>query len=173
VTEDLLRRPPVMRVQEALRAAGSAARVIALDASARTAVDAAAALGCPVGAIVKSLVFAIGGQPVLALVAGDRRCDIQALKSALALPGEVSRPDAEGVRAATGFTIGGVPPLGHAPAGPSPGGQSPLLPTAIDASLMRFERLFAAAGHPHCVFATDYSELVRLTGAQTIPGTNL
>ncbi len=161
-----------MRVQEALRAAGSPAQVMVLDASARTAADAAAALGCPVGAIVKSLVFAIGGQPVLALVAGDRRCDPQALQSALALPGEVKRSDAEGVRAATGFTIGGVPPLGHAPLGdapgaPPPGGQPQRLPTAIDASLSRFERLFAAAGHPHCVFATDYAELVRLTGGRT------
>jgi prolyl-tRNA editing enzyme YbaK/EbsC (Cys-tRNA(Pro) deacylase) len=164
VSEDLLRRPPVMRVQEALRAAGSAAQVIALDTSARTAADAAAALGVPVGAIVKSLVFAIGGQPVLALVAGDRRCDTEALKSALALAGEVSRPDAEGVRAATGFTIGGVAPVGHLPAAP---------PTAIDASLGRFERLFAAAGHPHCVFATGYAELLRMTGARIIPGTNL
>jgi prolyl-tRNA editing enzyme YbaK/EbsC (Cys-tRNA(Pro) deacylase) len=151
-------------VQEALRAAGSRAQVTALAATARTAADAAAALGCPVGAIVKSLVFAIGGRPVLALMAGDRRCDPDALKAALGMDGQVSRPDADAVRSATGFTIGGVPPLGHAPAA---------LPTAIDASLARFERVFAAAGHPHCVFATGFSELERITGAKKIPGTNL
>lgn len=144
----------VRRVQTALAAHGLEGRIVELADTARTAEDAARGVGVPVGAIVKSLVFEIGGEPVLALVAGDRRCDLDALPAALDLAGPARRCDAGKVRATTGFAIGGVAPLGHL---------SPL-PTAIDASLGRFGRLFAAAGHPHCVFATDLAELVRLTG---------
>jgi prolyl-tRNA editing enzyme YbaK/EbsC (Cys-tRNA(Pro) deacylase) len=144
----------VQRVEAALAAKGHAGRVVALTGTARTAEDAARACGVPVGAIVKSLVFEIAGQPVLALVAGDRRCDLDALPGALGLEGEAKRCDADRVRAATGFAIGGVAPVGHlAP-----------LPTVVDASLGRFPKLFAAAGHPHRVFATTLPELVALTG---------
>lgn len=144
----------VRRVQAALEAAGSPARVVALEATARTAEDAARALGVTVGQIVKSLVFLVGGRPVLALVAGDRRCRPEALGPALGLAGAVERADAASVRAATGFAIGGVAPLGH----PAP------LPCAIDSSLGRFAVLWAAAGHPHAVFQTSLDELRRLTG---------
>ena len=144
----------VRRVRAALAAHGLAERVVELAATARTAEDAAQACGVPVGAIVKSLVFAIGDRPVLALVAGDRRCALAALPAALGLAGDVRRCPADRVRAVTGFAIGGVAPVGHL---------TPL-PTAIDASLARFPRLFAAAGHPHCVFATTLEELRRLTG---------
>jgi prolyl-tRNA editing enzyme YbaK/EbsC (Cys-tRNA(Pro) deacylase) len=144
----------VARVRDALAAHGLADRIVALAATARTAADAALACGVPVGAIVKSLVFDVGGVVVLALVAGDRRCDMAALPSILGLSGAAGGCDADRVRSATGFAIGGVAPVGHlAP-----------LPTAIDASLARFPRLFAAAGHPHCVFATDVLELQALTG---------
>jgi prolyl-tRNA editing enzyme YbaK/EbsC (Cys-tRNA(Pro) deacylase) len=153
-SEDLLRRPPVRRVQTALAAAGSSARVIALAESARTAEDAARALGCALGQIVKSLIFTVGGEPVMALVAGDRRCETAALKAALGYGGKVRRADAATVRAATGFAIGGVAPVGH----------DARLPTAIDASLKRFDQIYAAAGHPHCVFATTVEELEGLTG---------
>lgn len=146
--------PSVRRVRAALEAAGSPARVVELAATARTAEDAAGALGVEVGAIVKSLVFRVGGRAVMALVAGDRRCDAAALPAVLGLEGGAARADADAVRAATGFAIGGVAPLGH----PAP------LPTAIDASLGRFERVHAAAGHPHCVFATSLEELASLTG---------
>jgi prolyl-tRNA editing enzyme YbaK/EbsC (Cys-tRNA(Pro) deacylase) len=144
----------VQRVIEALAAAGAGGRVIELAATARTAEDAATALAVPVGAIVKSLVFTIADQPVMALVAGDRRCATGALGPTLGLTGKAERATAERVRSATGFAIGGVPPLAHA---------TPL-PTAIDAGLGRFPRLYAAAGHPHCVFPTTLDELVRLTG---------
>jgi prolyl-tRNA editing enzyme YbaK/EbsC (Cys-tRNA(Pro) deacylase) len=144
----------VRRVEAALAAQGLAGRVGELAETARTAEDAARACGVPVGAIVKSLVFEVAGQPVLALVAGDRRCDPQELPAALGLEGSAWRCDAERVRAVTGFAIGGVAPVGHlAP-----------LPTVIDASLGRFPKLFAAAGHPHCVFSTTLPELVALTG---------
>ena len=129
-------------------------RVVALAETARTAADAAAALNCPLGAIVKSLVFVVGGQSVMALVAGDRRCDSGNLPELTGLDGKVSRADADAVRGATGYTIGGVPPLAH----PSP------LPTIIDTSLGRFASIYAAAGHPHCVFGTTLEELERLSG---------
>jgi prolyl-tRNA editing enzyme YbaK/EbsC (Cys-tRNA(Pro) deacylase) len=151
-----LDRPSVRRVQAALREAGSAAQVVALAETARTAEDAARSLGCPLGAIVKSLVFRIEGRAALALVAGDRRCDADALPAALGLAGPATRADADFVREATGYAIGGVAPVGY----PRP------LPTALDAGLGRFDVLWAAAGHPHCVFATAVSELLRLTGGR-------
>lgn len=155
----LLRRPAVRRVEEALIAGGVAADIHALAHTARTAKDAAGALHCPVGAIVKSLVFACGDKPVMALVAGDRQCDIAALRAVLldrfALAGKVDRADAEMVRAATGFAIGGVAPVAHDTA----------MPIVLDASLRRFDTVWAAAGHPHCVFPTNAEDLLRLTGA--------
>lgn len=157
--EDFLRRPSVRRVQAALVAAGSSSRVIPLAETARTAEDAAQALGCALGQIVKSLVFTVGGEPVMALVAGDHRCETAALKSIFGYSGKVRRADAETVRATTGFAIGGVAPVGH----------DGRLPTAIDASLKRFDRVYAAAGHPHCVFATTVEELQNLTGGIVDP----
>lgn len=156
---ELIKHPAVARVQAALAAGGSAARVIVLSDSARTAQQAADALGCPVGAIVKSLVFAYGGRPYMALVAGDRRCDTRALAVYFGISGEMERATPELVRAATGFAIGGVAPLGHLQQ----------IPMALDESLRRFERLFAAAGHPHAVFETNLQELAYLTGAKMAP----
>ncbi len=151
---DPIAHPAVRRVQAALAEAGSEAQVIALAETARSAEDAAASIGTRLGSIVKSLVFTIDGAAVMALVAGDRRCDAKALGRALGREGRVRRADADAVRAATGFSIGGVAPLAH---------ETPL-PVAIDASLGRFETVYAAAGHPHCVFATSLDELQRLTG---------
>ncbi|MEZ5861930.1 MAG: YbaK/EbsC family protein [Geminicoccaceae bacterium] len=108
-----LDRPAVQRVVLALAGAGIEGRVIELDGTARTAADAALACGVPVGAIVKSLVFLVGDRPVMALVAGDRRCRMAALAGAVDLEGEVRRADAERVRTLTGFAIGGVAPVGH------------------------------------------------------------
>ena len=151
-----LDNPSVRRVQQALTEAGSEARVIALAETARSAQDAANSIGTDVGAIVKSLLFVIGTQPVVALVAGDRLCDVGALPSLFGIAGEARRAKADEVRAATGFAIGGVAPVGY----PAP------LPVVIDASLGRFAAIYAAAGHPHCVFRTTLDELVRLTGAR-------
>jgi len=150
--------PAVERVRHALRQGGSAADVIALAETARTAEAAARALEVPQGAIVKSLVFMIDGAPVMALVAGDRRCDSKALPGALGMSGLVMRADADRVRQATGFAIGGVAPLGL-PA---------RLPTAIDDSLGRFETVYAAAGHPYYVFPTTMLELSLLTGGLVV-----
>ncbi|MFN4165091.1 MAG: YbaK/EbsC family protein [Ferrovibrio sp.] len=165
MAEAILENASVKRVREALLARGAGERVIVLDGAARTAAEAAAGLGCEVGAIVKSLVFAHESQegekrPVMALVAGDRQCDVAALGRALGLaasPGQgLNRADAALVRRATGFAIGGVAPLGHMEA----------LPIVIDDSLARFPLLHAAAGHPHAVFPLSYSELVAWTGGK-------
>jgi prolyl-tRNA editing enzyme YbaK/EbsC (Cys-tRNA(Pro) deacylase) len=155
-----LDHPAVRRVLGALRAKGSAAEVIELETTARTAEDAARSLGVATGAIVKSLVFAIDGAPVMALIAGDRRCDVKALPPAFGRSGLVIRADAERVREATGFVIGGVAPLGH----------PRVLATVIDDSLGRFETVYAAAGHPHCVFPTTMLELSLLTGGAVVKG---
>lgn len=132
----LLERESVRRVRAALAAAGSDARVMELAETARSAEDAARSIGCDLGQIVKSLVFAVDGRPVLALVAGDRRCNQAILPAVLGLDGRVGRADADLVRQMTGFSIGGVPPLAHL---------TPL-PTAIDASLWRFATVYAAGG---------------------------
>jgi prolyl-tRNA editing enzyme YbaK/EbsC (Cys-tRNA(Pro) deacylase) len=140
------------RVQEALREAGLECEVVVLSDSARTAAEAAAAVGVAQGAIVKSLVFRDrDGEPLLVLVSGDNRCDEGLLG--------VSRADAGFVRAQTGYAIGGVPPLGH----PAP------LHTIVDEQLGRFETVWAAAGTPHAVFPVSFEELVRVTGGEVRP----
>lgn len=154
MSDRALENPSVQRVRQVLVDAGMGDKIIAVADTTRTAAEAAAALGVELGAIVKSLVFTIGGEPVMALVAGDRQCDTKALRDVLVLSGKVKRPDADVVRAATGFAIGGVSPLAH----------TTKLPIAIDASLGRFEAVYAAAGHPHCVFPSTLAELVELTG---------
>ncbi|HER26303.1 MAG TPA: YbaK/EbsC family protein [Rhodospirillales bacterium] len=149
-----LKKPAVKRVRKALSGAGLTDTVIELDDTARTAQDAADATGADLGAIIKSLVFLVGEQPVLALVAGDHVCLPENLPRALNLQGEVRKTDAAEVKAATGFTIGGVAPVGLIMD----------LPVAIDVSLKRFDTLYAAAGHPHCVFPVTVPELKKLTG---------
>jgi prolyl-tRNA editing enzyme YbaK/EbsC (Cys-tRNA(Pro) deacylase) len=140
------------RVQAALRDAGLEREVVVLADSARTAAEAAAAVGVEQGAIVKSLVFRDGnGQALLVLVSGDNRCD-EALLG-------VTRADADFVRGATGYAIGGVPPLGH----PAP------LHTIVDERLGRFETVWAAAGTPHTVFPVSFGELVQVTGGDVRP----
>jgi Cys-tRNA(Pro) deacylase len=119
----------------------------------RTAEDAARAIGCDVGQIVKSLVFTLDGSPVVALVSGSNRLDEQRLAAAFG-GGAVGRADAGTVRAATGFPIGGVPPFGH----------DDRLPTAVDEDLLRYDEVWAAAGTPRDVFALAPADLVRVTG---------
>jgi prolyl-tRNA editing enzyme YbaK/EbsC (Cys-tRNA(Pro) deacylase) len=140
------------RVQAALEAAGLAIEVVKLSDSARTAQLAAEAIGTELGSIVKSLVFLADGEPVLVLVAGDRRADPAKLKALLQVR-RVMIANAERVKQETGFSIGGVPPVGHLRP----------LSTWIDRSLERFETVYAAAGHPHAVFLVAYETLVQLT----------
>lgn len=141
------------RVQQALAAAGSAARVVELDESTRTAAEAAAVLGVEVGQIAKSIVFASDGEPVLVIAAGDHRVDVEKAARVAGVD-RLDRADADLVREATGYPIGGVPPLGHA---------RPLR-IVIDESLRRFEVVWAAAGTPRAVFPTSPEELERMTG---------
>ncbi len=148
-----LTKKSVERVRKVLADAGLDDNVVELAATARSAEDAAASVGCPLGAIVKSLVFAIDGQLVMALVAGDHQCIESALAPAFNLQGKVRRPQAAEVKDGTGFTIGGIPPIGL----------TGKLPVVIDRSLKRFETIYAAAGHPHCVFASNVATLRGLT----------
>ena len=144
------------RVRDALVALGLPADIRRLADSTRTAPEAAAAVGCELGAIVKSLVMrgAASGEPVLTLVSGANRADESLLAAAFGEP--IERPDAAYVRAVTGYSIGGIPPVGH----PAP------LRTIVDADLLGFDTVWAAAGHPHAVFPIAPAELVRATGAQ-------
>ena len=144
----------VQRVAEALRTAGHPHAPVVLDDAARTAQQAADALGVTVGQIAKSIIFRRRQDDVAVLVitSGDRRVDE---KKVAALVGKIGRADAEFVKARTGFTIGGVSPVGHA---------TPPV-TLIDRELFRFDEIWAAAGHPHGVFKLCPQDLVALTGA--------
>ena len=143
------------RVAAVLRAGGATGQVRDLTDSARTAEDAAAALGVPVGAIVKSLVFTADGSPVLVLTSGDHQVDLATVAELLGVE-RVQRADVETVRAATGFPIGGVAPVGHPES----------LTTLVDNHFARFDVLWASAGTPHTVFPTSFSELLQLTGGR-------
>jgi prolyl-tRNA editing enzyme YbaK/EbsC (Cys-tRNA(Pro) deacylase) len=149
----------VQRVANAARAAGLAIDVKVMPASTRTAEDAAAACGCDVAQIVKSLIFKgkASGRPYLLLVSGGNRVNEKAM--AATLGEEIVRPDADFVRAATGFAIGGIPPLGHA---------TPLTPW-LDEDLLQFGTVWAAAGTPSAVFAVDPKALAAATGATIVP----
>lgn len=148
-----LDRPAVKRVRDALIGKGLDDTVIELEETARTAQDAAAAVGCELGAIVKSLCYSVGSRFVMALVAGDHTLIEDKLPTALKLTGKVRRPQASEVKGITGFTIGGVAPVGL----------SHPLPLVLDGSLKRFDRIYAAAGHPHCVFGISFNDLARIT----------
>jgi prolyl-tRNA editing enzyme YbaK/EbsC (Cys-tRNA(Pro) deacylase) len=152
-TASPLGSPSVQRVRSALTAAGLTADVVTLADSARTAAQAAAALGCDVGAIANSLVFSADGEPLLVLTSGAHRVDTLLVAGLLGVH-EVRRADPELVRQATGFAIGGVAPVGSL---------TPLR-TLVDVDLARYETIWAAAGHPHTVFPTTYEELLRITG---------
>jgi prolyl-tRNA editing enzyme YbaK/EbsC (Cys-tRNA(Pro) deacylase) len=145
--------PTVARVAEILRAAGASGEPVHLSESARTAAEAAAALGCEVGAIASSLVFTADGEPLLVMTSGAHRVDTARTASLLGVT-KVGRADAELVRSATGYAIGGVAPVGH----------PQTMRTLIDTWLARYDVVWAAAGHPHAVFPTSFDELVRLTG---------
>lgn len=145
--------PAVVRVSEALVAAGAGGEVRELGEEARTAVAAAAQLGVEVGAIANSLVFDAGGEPLLVLTSGAHRVDT-ARVAALVGVAELRRASPDFVRAATGQSIGGVAPVGH----PSP------LRTLVDVELAGHEVVWAAGGLPHTIFPTSYAELVRITG---------
>ena len=149
--------PNTERVATAALAAGLEIDIERFPEGTRTAADAARAVGCEVGQIVKSLVFMAGDAPILALVSGANRVDLDKLARA-AGNDSVRRADGDEARAATGFAIGGVPPFGH----PRP------LSVLVDRDLASHERLWAAAGLPDAVFAIAPADLVRASGGRVV-----
>ena len=148
----LLDKEAVKRVEELLKEFDQKLSVIILDTSARTALEAASSLGCEVGAIVKSLLFKPDNSFTLFLVSGDKRASLNKIKKNLIIE-DASMATADEVKKITGFTIGGVSPIGHLNK----------IPIIIDNSLERFENLYAAAGHPNCVFKIDFTNLQKIT----------
>ena len=147
----------VTRFKRAHSAAGGGGRVVILPDTVHTAVLAAEALGCEVGAIANSLLFDAGGEPVLILTSGAHRVDTAKTAERIGVAG-LKRATPEFVRDHTGQVIGGVSPLGH----PAP------VPTWIDVDLRQYAEIWAAAGHPAAVFSTTYDELVAMTGATEV-----
>ena len=149
---DLLNKEPVKRVIEALSRFNENLKVKILEKTARTAKEAANALNCEEGAIVKSLVFKTETEFLVCLISGDKRCSLNKLKKVISKK-DVSMASADEVKAQTGFTIGGVSPVGHIND----------LDIIIDKTLGRFQIVYAAAGHPNSIFKIDFLKLKDLT----------
>jgi Cys-tRNA(Pro) deacylase len=151
----LLNKEPVKRAEKFLKNFDQSLEVIILKSSARTAKDAATALNCDVGAIVKSLLFKIEDSFTLCLVAGDKRCSLNKLKK-IKNRKDISMASPDEVKTQTGYTIGGVSPVGHLNK----------IEIFIDKSLERFNNLFAAAGHPNCVFKINFRDIQKITNGK-------
>jgi len=151
----LLDKEPVKRAERFLKDFDKSLEVIILENSARTAQDAAKALDCNVGAIVKSLLFRTGDDFILCLVAGDKRCSLNKLKK-LKDKKDILMASPQEVKTQTGYTIGGVSPIGHLNK----------IEILIDKSLERFNQLFAAAGHPNCVFKINFINIQKITNGK-------
>ena len=151
----LLDKEPVKRAEKFLKGFDQSLEVIVLENSAKTAKDAAIALGCDVGAIVKSLLFKTDNDFILCLVAGDKRCSLNKLKK-IKDKKDFCMASPEDVKTQTGYTIGGVSPIGHLEK----------IEIIIDNSLERFNELFAAAGHPNCVFKINFKDIQKITNGK-------
>ena len=147
-----LNKEPVKRAKEALKKFNNEIKVIELEQTARTANDAANSLNTEVGSIVKSLLFRNEGNFLLCLVSGDKRCSLNKLKKIFNSK-DLSMASPDEVKNQTGYTIGGVSPVGH----------KNKLEIVVDESLNRFKNLYAAAGHPNCIFKINFDELLNLT----------
>ena len=152
---NLLEKEPVKRAERALKDFNSKLSVVILEETARTAIDASNSLKCEVGAIVKSLLFKTGTDFILCLVAGDKRCSLNKLKKITNIK-DISMASPEEVKAQTGYTIGGVSPVGHINK----------IEILIDNSLERFIYLYAAAGHPNCIFKINFKDLQKITNGK-------
>ena len=150
----LLNKEPVKRVERILADFNPSKKIIVLDTSARTALEAASSLGCEVGAIVKSLLFKTEKKFTLCLIAGDKKASLNKIKKILNIK-DVSMASANDVKNITGYTIGGVSPVGHLNK----------VDIFIDNSLERFNCLFAAAGHPNCIFKINFIDLQKITNS--------
>ncbi|MCB0064073.1 MAG: YbaK/EbsC family protein [Caldilineaceae bacterium] len=151
-------KPSAQRVQDALHDCGFTNQVIELADSTRSAAEAAAAVGCDVAQIAKSLIFQgkTSGRAILIIASGANR--VNEKNVARRLGEKLTRPDADFVREQTGFAIGGVPPVGH----------TQQLTTLIDEALLQLDQIYAAAGHPNALFALTPAELVEMTGGEVI-----
>jgi prolyl-tRNA editing enzyme YbaK/EbsC (Cys-tRNA(Pro) deacylase) len=150
--------PSAQKVQDVLRTLGFDCQVIEFTESTRTSAEAAARVGCEIGQIVKSLIFRGQGtgKPVLVLTSGANRVDERSISQ---YAGEsIGRADAEFVRAASGFAIGGVPPVGHVQP----------LETYLDEDLLQYKKIWAAAGTPNAVFELTPTTLEKLTGGKVV-----
>jgi Cys-tRNA(Pro) deacylase len=150
-----LNKEAVKRAKEALKKFNSEIKVIELEQTARTANDAANSLNTEVGSIVKSLLFRNEGNFLLCLVSGDKRCSLNKLKKIFNSK-DLSMASPDEVKDQTGYTIGGVSPVGH----------KNKLEILVDESLNRFKNLYAAAGHPNCIFKINFDELLNLTNGK-------
>tara|TARA_B100001996_G_C18512956_1_gene536162 strand:- start:293 stop:775 length:483 start_codon:yes stop_codon:yes gene_type:complete len=155
--EDLLNKEPVKRVSNFLKNFDPTIKVQVLDSSARTAKDAASSLNTEVGSIVKSLLLRTNNSFLLCLVAGDKRCSLNKVKKILNQK-DVSMANADQVKQITGYTIGGVSPIGHLKT----------INIYIDKSLSRFSNIFAAAGHPNCIFKINFINLKKITNGEVM-----
>ena len=155
--KDLLNKESVKRVSQKLKEFDEALNVVVLDSSARTAQDAANNLNTEVGSIIKSLFLRTKNSFLLCLVAGDKRCSLNKIKKVLNEK-DVSMGSADQVKEITGFTIGGVSPVGHL---------NPIK-IYIDQSLSRFKYIFGAAGHPNCVFKINFEDLQKITNGEVM-----
>ena len=153
---NLLDKEPVRRVEKFLKDFDKNQKIIVLNSSARTALEAATSLGCDVGAIVKSLLFKTESNFTLCLVAGDKKASLNKIKKILSIK-NASMASANDVKNVTGYTIGGVSPIGHLNK----------VYILIDKSLNRFNSLFAAAGHPNCVFEISFTDLLKITNGSS------
>ncbi len=154
---DILKKEAVIRVQKAINDFGKSLKIQILNETARTADDAAKALNCNVGAIVKSLLLKTDDGFVLCLVSGDKKCSLNKVKK-LTGKKDVSMANAEDVKSQTGFTIGGVSPIGLIKT----------LEIIIDDQLKRFDNIYAAAGHPNSIFKIDYENLIKITNGKAL-----
>ena len=150
--ENILNKESVKRVDKDLKAFDLKLKVEVLTSSARTAIDAANSLKCEVGAIVKSLLLKADGCFILCLVSGDKKCSLNKVKKITGKK-DVCMANAEDVKKQTGFTIGGVSPVGLVNN----------LDIMIDDQLNRFQDIFAAAGHPNAIFKIDFNSLNKIT----------
>ena len=166
---DILSHPAVLRVAEVLKSKGIQGNIVALKDSARTAAEAASALGIEVGQVASSIVFKLpNGKPLLVITSGRHRVDTELVAKKLGVE-KLHRADADYVRSVSGFAIGGVSPVGWVsePAGGvAPIGWLSPATILIDQALSDYDVVWAAAGHPHAVYPTTYAELIACTDAK-------
>ena len=154
---EILNKEPVERVRKKLEEFDKSLKIVILESTARTAIDAAKSLNTEVGSIVKSLLLRTKSSYLLCLIAGDKKCSLNKLKKILKEK-DLSMASANEVKEVTGFTIGGVSPIGHLKD----------IKVYIDNSLSRFETIYAAAGHPHCIFKISFEEIKQITSGSAM-----